>query len=93
MQPQSPENQQGVPASLPPVIPQNLAAVPQGSQPAAPQAPAGAGTISLEQYKLQAKQLVAQHLNNPYLLSNVLQQLKAQYLAQQFNVVVNPVEN
>jgi hypothetical protein len=58
----------------------------------APQATATSGTISIEQARQQAKQLVEQYKTNPYQLSAVLQELKNQYLSSAFNIVVNPVE-
>lgn len=89
MQPQSPQNQAGVPAHLPPLAP-------VGPQQPAPQPPAQAPVASIpmsEQVRLRAKQVVAQYQTNPYQLSGALQQLKAEYLAKQFNVTVNSVED
>lgn len=88
-----PDNSQGQitnPATLPPpmgaVPPTPLQ--PQASVPApAAQPPAGSAASTAI---AQAKQLVAQYQTNPYQLSGALQQLKAQYLAEQFHIISNP---
>jgi hypothetical protein len=92
MQPQSPHDQIGAPTNLPPVAPLGATPMSQVSTVLAPQATATSGTISIEQARQQAKQLVEQYKTNPYQLSAVLQELKNQYLSSAFNIVVNPVE-
>ena len=89
MQPQSPQNQAGVPAHLPPLAPMGPQ---QPTPPPASQTPPASVPMS-EQVRLRAKQVVAQYQNSPYQLSGALQQLKSEYLAKQFNVTVNSVEN
>ena len=77
------------PASLPavPVQPQPVAAAP------APGVAAPVPHTGLkEQVTLQAQALVAQYQQDPYKLSVALQQLKANYIAQQFNISAKSAE-
>jgi len=46
-----------------------------------------------EQVDAQAKQLIAQYQQNPYALAAAFEQLKSQYLADQYHIKPNSAEN
>lgn len=80
----------------PPLAPASLPVVPQASQPStlAPQSQAAAVQPAnlTEAVSMQAKELVKQYQHDPYRLSGALQQLKAQYLADQFHITTKTVD-
>jgi len=88
MFPDVPQNQPGTSANLP-MIPQQTQPTVSGQA-----LPPTAGTsASVTQVGLQAKQLVAQYGNDPFRLSAALEQLKSNYLAEQYHIIPNSAEN
>lgn len=84
MQPDAPQN-----PPAPQVPLSNAAPSPQ----APPSVPSAAVPSLNEQVSAQARQLLTQYQQNPYALSEAFQQLKSQYLADQFHVKPNAVED
>jgi hypothetical protein len=92
MNPDSNEN-------VPPAAPTSLPVMPAHAQPGASaavsqpaQQPALSTTLA-EQVNGRAKALVEQYQHNPYRLCGELQQLKAQYLQDQFHISIKAAEN
>lgn len=86
MPPITPQNQSAEPASLPPVSA-------QAQTPPAPQPTTTNQVAPGPQALLQAKMLIEQYKNDPYKLALAFEQLKAAYVAREFSVVPNPVED
>jgi hypothetical protein len=89
MFPDTPHNQSAPQTALPPIVPH---------QPQPPTSPAAAPVAQqMSEAKpamtAQARQLMEQYKNDPYHLSEALQQLKSTYLAQQYGIAPNLVEN
>lgn len=77
---------------MPPVqLPQTSQAAPAPIPPQPPQVPAGPKALA-EHVPEQAKQLVEQYRQDPFRMSNALNQLKASYLAEHYHVTPNTVE-
>jgi len=99
MHPNTPQQQPHGAVNLPQVqsqVPSPVAPSPaQAMQPPTAPAPAGplGSALTPEQVTLQAKQLVTQYQNDPMKLSIAFAQLKAAYLASQYHVILNSVEN
>lgn len=85
MLPDASHNQQA------PQVPLTNATPPLQAMSSAPNTPR-APQLS-EQVDAQARQLVAQYQQNPYALAAAFQQLKAQYLTDQFHIKPNSAEN
>ena len=93
MFPNNPQNHQpteptGLPAVSPASQQQASRAVPSNP----PSQPVAVGDAIVRSVA-QAKQLSAQYGNDPYRLSEAMSQLKATYLAEQYHVVPNQVDN
>ena len=90
MPPTGPQSNVGNAANLPPVPPQGVtvgALQPEPGQMPVPPAPGG----SMEEQAIaKAQSLVIQNSQNPYQLAAGMQQLKATYLAQKYNITANP---
>ncbi len=84
MFPDKPQQQAGMPASLPANLGQ-----PQGLD----QFAAASSTVdAAQQAGIQTKALVSQYQQNPYQLSQAFQQLKSHYLADHFHITANPMD-
>lgn len=84
------ENHQNVNPGVTP----NLQAVPAVPQPAVSSSvsPKPLEANLAEQVSAQAKRLAAQYQNDPYRLCSALQQLKAKYLSDQFQITSKAAE-
>jgi hypothetical protein len=93
MFPNDPQNHPGNVTSLPAMPP---VAQPQQQMPlvssTAPVHHAAAEDIDAR-VAAQAKQLTLQYAGDPYKLSEALSQLKSAYLAEQYHITANQVEN
>jgi hypothetical protein len=74
--------------TLPPIQGQSVAPIAVAAQSTANPAAQNSTTIAVE----QAKQLVQQYGANPYQLQGVLQQLKSQYVSEQYHVSIKTTE-
>ena len=92
MQPNTPDNQPNIQASLPPVHSTllNQQAAPVGVGETNQASPT---TDAASHYAMKAKQLVAQYGNDPYKLAAALGQLKTAYFAEQYHITSNPAGN
>jgi hypothetical protein len=81
--------------NTPPVVATSLPVTQSQGQPGVPgpAQPPVMSTSLAEQVNERAKSLVGQYQQNPYHLCNELQQLKAQYLSEQFHISVKPAED
>ena len=90
MPPNHSQNQPTIPASLP-AVSSGLA---QPGTPSTNPALRQVGTDDRVAHNIaQAKQLVLRYGNDPFKLSEALNQLKVAYLAEQYNITVNQAEN
>ncbi len=83
MLPETPQTQPVNPAPLP---------GDSGQSSQTPAIPDSASQSLSEQVSVRAKELIAQHVQDPYGLSEALQQLKTRYLADHYHITHNPVD-